>query len=120
MKQTVCLRRHSHIFGGGGLRSCLWLQRRLLPVSPVNCPPADPGEPGGCTSEGGGGAAETVTGPQPGRERLRGGGWTESHRGEEVPDAPGTTEEEERPPHGLPGDPPVQPRRGGRDRKFLM
>lgn len=83
-------------------------------------PPADPGEPGGGASEGGGGAAEPVAGPQPGGERLRGGGRPEDQRGEEVPVPPGAAAEETTQPHGLPGDPPVQQGRGGRDRKYSI
>lgn len=78
-------------------------------------PPADPGESGGGASEGGGGAAGPVAGPQPGGQRLRGGGRPEDQRGEEVPVAAGAAAEETRQPDGLQGDPPVQQGRGGRD-----
>lgn len=84
----------------------------------ICAPPSDAGEPGGGASEGGGGAAETVPSPQPGGEGLRRGGREADHRGEEVPGAPGAAEDEAGQPDGVPRDPPVQQRRGGRDREF--
>lgn len=83
----------------------------------LTCAPADPGEPGGGASEGGGGAAGPVAGPQSGGEGLRGGGRPEDQRGAQVPLPAGAAEEEAGKPHGVARDPPVQQRRGGRDRK---
>lgn len=80
-------------------------------------PPSDPGEPGGGAAEGGGWAEESVAGPQSGREGLGRGGQPADHRGEEVPDAAGAPEEEAGQAHGVPWNPPVQQRRGGRDRE---
>lgn len=94
-----------------------------MTVSLLSTPPGvaslDAGEPGGGASEGGGGAAEPGPGPQPGGEGHGRGGRPAPHRGEEVPAAAGPSTEEEGEPHGLPRDPPVQQRHGGRDRKYI-
>lgn len=93
-----------------------------FPCFHSTCDPSssDPGEPGGGASEGGGGAAEPVSGPQSGGEGLRGGGRPAHQRGEQVQPTAGAAEAEAREPDGLARDPPVQPRRGGRDRKSSL